>query len=64
MNSSIFNVIEITSKTNPIIVKMGKLSNKKYRNNEKLFICNGIKLFEEAVKYNAKIQYIILNNLK
>ena len=62
MNCHIFNVTEITSKSNSTIVKIGKLSDKKYRNNEKLFICNGVKLFEEAVKFNAKIQYIILKN--
>ena len=62
MNCHIFNVTEITSKTNSTIVKIGKLSNKKYRNDEKLFICNGIKLFEEAVKFNAKIRYIVLKN--
>lgn len=62
MNNLIFNVTEITSKTNSTIVKIGKLDNKKYRNEEKLFVCNGIKLFNEAVNFNAKIKYIILNN--
>ena len=62
MNNLIFNVDEITSKANSTIVKIGKLDNKKYRNEEKLFVCNGIKLFREAVKFNAKIQYIVLNN--
>lgn len=62
MNNLIFNVTEITSKTNSTIVKIGKLENKKYRNEEKLFVCNGIKLFREAVKFNTKIQYIVINN--
>ena len=62
MNNLIFNVTEITSKTNSTIVKIGKLDNKKYRNEEKLFVCNGIKLFKEAVNFNATIQYIVLNN--
>ena len=34
----------------------------KYRNDEKLFICDGVKLFLEAVEYNAIIRYIVLNN--
>ena len=62
MNNHIFNVSEITSKANSTIVKIGKLDNKKYRNEEKLFVCNGVKLFIEAAKFNAKIKYIILNN--
>ncbi len=62
MNSLIFNVTEITSKTNSTIVKIGKLDSKKHRNEEKLFVCNGIKLFKEAVSFNAKIKYIVLNN--
>ena len=61
MNNLIFNVTEITSKTNSTIVKIGKLDNKKYRNEEKLFVCNGIKLFKEAVSFKAKIRYIVLN---
>lgn len=62
MNSDIFGVTEITSKTNSTIVKIGKLNSKKYRNIEKLFLCHGIKLFQEAVYFGAKIKYIILNN--
>ncbi len=62
MNNLIFNTTEITSKTNSTIVKIGKLNTKKYRNEEKLFVCNGIKLFKEAAKFNAQIQYIVLNN--
>ncbi|MBO5439072.1 MAG: RNA methyltransferase [Clostridia bacterium] len=62
MNSDIFGVTEIVSKTNSTIVKISKLENKKYRNIEKLFICNGIKLFLEAISFNAKIKYIVLNN--
>ncbi len=62
MNSDIFGVTEITSKTNSTIVKINKLENKKYRSIEKLFVCNGIKLFLEAISFNAEIKYIILNN--
>lgn len=62
MNSNIFGVTEITSKTNSTIVKISKLENKKYRYEEKLFICNGIKLFNEAVDFGADIKYIVLKN--
>ncbi len=62
MNELIFNTELITSRTNSTIVKIGKLNNKKYRYEEKLFICNGIKLFLEAVKFGATIKYIVLNN--
>ncbi len=62
MNSSIFNVNEITSKTNSTIVKIGKLSNRKNRYEEKLFLCHGIKLFLEAVKFGAVFKFVILKN--
>ena len=62
MNNLIFNVPLITGKTNSTIVKIGKLQNKKYRNEEKLFICDGIKLFLEADKFDAVINYIIIDN--
>ena len=62
MNNLYFDLPLITGKSNSTITKIGKLQNKKYRNNEKLFICDGVKLFEEAVKFNAVIKYIILDN--
>ncbi len=62
MNNLIFNVPLITGKTNSTIVKIGKLQNKKFRNEEKLFICDGIKLFLEADKFNANIKYIVIDN--
>jgi len=62
MNNEIFNVPFITGKSNQTIVKIAKLQNKKYRNNEKLFICDGVKLFNEAYKFGAVIKYIIIDN--
>lgn len=62
MNSKQFNVDIITSRANSTIVKIAKLNEKKYRNDENLFICNGIKLFEEAVSFGAKIRYIIIQD--
>ena len=62
MNSGILGLVEVTSKTNSTIVKISKLESKKYRNAEKLFICHGTKLFFEAVKFDASIEYIIIKN--
>ncbi len=62
MNNEVFNVPLITGKTNSTIVKISKLADKKYRNKEKLFIFDGIKLFLEAVDFNAPIKYIIVDN--
>ena len=61
-NNDIFCVETITSKTNSTIVKIAKLLDKKYRKEESLFVCNGVKLIEEAFKFNARIKYIVLNN--
>ena len=62
MNHNLFNVIEITSKTNSTIVKIAKLENKKHRYEEKLFVCHGTKLFKEAANFGAEIKYIVLKN--
>lgn len=61
-NNELFNTEVITSKSNSTIVKIGKLIDKKYRKLEKMFLCDGIKLLEEAVAFNAKIVYVVLNN--
>jgi len=62
MNNLYFNLPVITGKSNSTIIRLGKLQNKKYRNDEKLFICDGIKLFKEAVKFKANIKYIVIDN--
>jgi TrmH family RNA methyltransferase len=41
---------------------LSKLLNKKYREQRKLFVCDGIKLFLEAVTFEANIRYIVLEN--
>ena len=51
MNNIIFNVPLISGKNNPTITDISKLSAKKYRMQNKLFVCDGVKLFLEAVKY-------------
>ncbi len=62
MFNEIFGTELITSKTNSTIVKIGKLSNKKYRNEENLFICDGKKLLNEAINFGANIKYIVIKN--
>lgn len=62
MNSSVFNVELITGKTNSTIAEITKLADKKYRNKSKCFMCDGIKLFSEAVDCGADIRYVIVND--
>ncbi len=62
MNNKIFGVDLIQSKSNSMIIEISKLQNKKYREQRKLFLCDGIKLFLEAVEFDADIKYIILEN--
>lgn len=51
----------ISSKSNPLIVRMAKLKDKKYRKTEELFRFDGIKLFEEAVQNNAPVRYVFVS---
>ena len=62
MNSRIFDVDLITSKSNSTIVKIGKLQQKKARKDEQLFTLDGVKLFQEAYSFGAEIKYIILKD--
>lgn len=50
----------ITSKSNPLLVRMAKLKDKKYRKQESLFKFDGIKLFLEAAKFGAPIEYVFV----
>ena len=50
----------IVSKSNPLVVRMSKLKDKKYRKQESLFRFDGIKLFLEAAKFGAPIEYIFV----
>ncbi len=50
----------ITSKDNEVIKNIRKLKEKKYREQEKKYIIEGIKLIEEAVEEKAKIDTIIV----
>ena len=48
----------ISSRTNPLIVRMAKLADKKYRDEEKLFPAEGIKLFEEMIHCKITPEYV------
>lgn len=50
----------ITSKDNEVIKNIRKLKEKKYREQEKKYIIEGIKLIEEAVEERAKIDTIVV----
>ena len=62
MNNLIFDVPLINGKSNATVAEISKLLTKKYRMQNKLFVCDGIKLFKEAVNANAKIKYIVIDN--
>lgn len=48
----------ISSRTNPLVIRMAKLSDKKYRDEEKLFPAEGIKLFEEILSCGIIPTYV------
>ena len=49
---------KITSRQNPLIVRLSKLSDKKARDNEGLFRLGGVKLLDEAKKSRITLRYI------
>ena len=51
----------ITSKDNEIIKNIRKLKEKKYREEQKLYVVEGIKLVKEAIQENADIDTIIIS---
>ncbi len=51
----------IASKSNPLVVRMAKLRDKKYRRSEGLFRFDGIKLFLEAAEKKAPVRYVFLS---
>ncbi len=50
----------ISSRSNPLIVRIGKLEDKKHRENERLFRFDGVKLLIEALEFGVDIEYIIV----
>lgn len=51
----------VSSKSNPLVVRLAKLKDKKYRRAEGLFRFDGIKLFLEAAQCGAPIEYVLLS---
>ena len=51
----------ISSRENEIIKEIKKLKDKKYRDQKKQYIVEGIKMVKEAIKENADIQKIVIN---
>ena len=52
---------DITSQENPIFKLIKALNQKKIRESKKLFLIEGSRLLEEAVKEGVKIKYLIIN---
>ena len=50
---------QISSVNNATIKKLAKLKQKKYRDDEGLYLIEGFHLFEEALKAGKKYQYIL-----
>ena len=50
----------ISSRANPFVQKYAKLTDKKYRESEKLFLLEGAKLFSEAVDFGIGIEAVLL----
>ncbi len=48
----------ITSRSNPLIIETASLKEKKYRERSSLFIFEGVKLFDEAVKREVRIERV------
>lgn len=51
---------EITSKSNKTVKEVRKLTRKKYREQKGVFICEGIKIFVEALQSKVKIEYLFI----
>ncbi|MBQ8250109.1 MAG: RNA methyltransferase [Clostridia bacterium] len=59
-----FSADIIESRSNPLITRMAKLSDKKYRDREGFFRIDGVKLFSEAVSSGVRIEYIFIADTK
>ena len=49
-----------TSKQNPIIKEIASLKDKKYRQKLGLYVAEGVKLVNEAIKYGVDIEKIVV----
>lgn len=52
----------ISARTNPFLIRMCKLEEKKHRENERLFRFDGIKLLLEAIDFGAEIEYVLVRD--
>lgn len=52
----------ITSRSNPFIIEVAKLRDKKHRTAQNRFLADGIKLFEEADQSGAEFESLILSD--
>ncbi len=59
-----FSPDKITGRQNPLVTRLSKLSDKKYRDIEGLFRIDGVKLFEEAITSGVKTEYIFIASSK
>lgn len=51
----------ITSRQNPLVARLRKLGNdKKTRRQERAFLCEGHKLVEEAIRWNAGVETLVV----
>ena len=57
----IFEWERISSRSNPLIVRLGKLKDKKHRKEEGLFRIDGKKLFCEAVENGVELEYVLVS---
>lgn len=51
---------KIESRQNPAVIRWAQLQSKKYRDREKLFLLEGIKLFREAVMAGVELEEILV----
>ena len=51
----------ITSKSNRLIIRIGSLAEKKYRDSERLFRFDGIKLFREAAACGIALRCVLVS---
>lgn len=51
----------INSKSNPLVVRLGKLKDKKHRKEEGLFRFDGKKLFREAIQSGVELEFVVVS---
>lgn len=59
-----FSADTVTSRQNPLVTRLAKLSDKKHRDVEGLFRIDGVKLYAEAIKSGIKTEYTFIAESK